>query len=234
MKTKTKTISLHPIVLLVFALMLSMPTRGQDAEEQMVSVGAKVLSNMTVSNGTTSAFGYGAGGYVNLNLLSFLTVRGELLYVSHAARLNSYNESLGSGGSVDYHHRNLRFHTLEIPILLQFPLPIMESLKPKIYVGGSYSYNFSVYEINNRAYKLTNPESTINYYGYGDNVSSYFQMYNASAIGGLSVSFDSFVVDARYQQGFPNLVKGNDLKILPYPMDYKSRIITLSLGYKIF
>jgi hypothetical protein len=110
----------------------------------------------------------------------------------------------------------------------------MKSIKPKIFIGGSYSYNFSVYEISDRTYKLTNPDGTYNYNSYGDDVTSYFETYNASAIGGVSVSFDSFVIDIRYQQGFRNLAKKDDSGLLHYPTEYKSNILSLSIGYKIF
>jgi hypothetical protein len=94
-----KTKSIQPIVLLVFALMLSMPTRGQDGDEPKISGGAKILGNTSFSKGTTSAFGYGAGAYINFNLFSFMTIRGELLYVSYASGLTSYQDSLGSGAT---------------------------------------------------------------------------------------------------------------------------------------
>lgn len=224
---------LTAILIVVFANFAS----AQDDGSGGFSGGAKVLVNANTFQKTSAAMGYGVGAYANLELLGFLTIRGEALYVSYASGLDSYVNENPEGSVIDkisYDNVNLRFHSLEFPVLAQITLPFMESLKPKVFVGGSYSYNFGVFEMSDNTFYTTNingVQVTNEYTNSSENVSSSYLPYNTSIIGGLQVSFDDITVDLRYQQGIPNLNTSNITNSLG---DMKSRTLSLSIGYKLF
>ncbi len=221
---------LPPLILLV---VVCSGAFAQD--ESKFSAGAKVLGNVTKFQKTDYALGYGAGGFANYQILDFLGVRGELLYVSTATGLDSYTSDLSAIGmkSVTYKSRTLRFNSLEIPVLVQYSLPLMESLSPKLYAGGSYSWNFAVFENNDKTY-VTGDNMSYQYKNTYENVGSTFKQYNTSLIGGVQVSFDVINIDLRYQQGFPDLKNFNTLGSDVPLGDFKSRTLTVSVGMKIF
>ncbi len=210
---------------------------AQDEDSGGLSGGVKILTNVNTFQKTSPAMGYGVGGFVNYELMGFLTLRGEALYVSYASGLDSYVVEYPESSSIDkisYDNVNLRFHSLEFPVLAQITLPFMENLKPKVFVGGSYTYNFGVFEISDNTFYTTNingAQVTNEYTNSSENVSSSYLPYNTSVIGGLQVSFDDITVDLRYQQGIPNLNTSNNTNSLG---DMKSRTLSLSIGYKLF
>jgi hypothetical protein len=227
---------LRPLLSIVLLLTISLASAQDEAK---FSAGVKVLGNMNKFEKADLAFGYGAGGFANYKVLDFLTARAEVLYVNYAAGLQNYSKDMSSIGitSINYSNRTLRFHSLEIPVLAQVSVPFMESLNPKFYVGGSYAYNFGVYETSDRNYLTTNESGAKEAHEFknrSENVTSSFSKYNTTAIVGAQVSFDMVTVDVRYQQGFPTLNNVNTLGSNNNLGSFKSRTLSLSVGFKIF
>lgn len=202
------------------------------------SFGAKALTNFSKFKNTDIGIGYGGGGFAQFKPSDALSFRAEVLYVNYAVGLDSYKTDFTSGSfsRIDYSNRNLRFNSLEIPVLVQYALPFMESLSPVVYAGGAYSYNFGVFEVTDKTYFSTGTSGepqTHTFKNRYDNVSSRYKEYNVSVLGGIRVSFDPIFVELRYQQGIPNL---NIFSSSSYSQlnNLKSTTLSVSVGMTIF
>ncbi len=145
---------LHPIralALLILVLGSSMPIRGQDnAEPDKIVLGAKAGINdglFRTNNGfslwdrNSNTFGYQVGVYGIYPLKDFLKARLELLYVNQGAKLADYNYT----GTVKNVNAKAHMNMLHIPLVAELGIPDFTGLiKPKLIVGGFYSYTFKV------------------------------------------------------------------------------------------
>ena len=222
------------IISALAVLLSSTYSFGQDG----FSAGAKVLGNVNKFAATEVAFGYGAGGFATMPIVGPLSVRGELLYVSYAGGMQDTTRELNVGNiqTVAQTNRNLRFHSLEVPVMAVVNLPFLESLNPKISVGYAFSYNFGVYQVSDNSYAVDQGDGTTKNYDYTnttENVTSEFQPYNSSVLGSLSFNFERIHVDFRYQQGFPNLSQNtSEVSQSRYLGDFKTQTISVSIGYR--
>jgi len=222
-----------PLFLSAIAILLLSPkVYGQDG----FSAGAKVIGNVTKFGATNPGFGYGVGGFATLPIVGPLSVRAELLYVSYAGTTDDITKpvDLGAIESVTYKNRNLRFHSAEIPVMAVVNLPFLKSLNPKVSAGYAFSYNIFVYQISDNDYSAKDANGAAKTYSYTnttENVTSEFAPTNSSVLGSLSFNFERMHVDLRYQQGLVNLTQSN-AETGRYPGDYKSKTISISLGYR--
>jgi hypothetical protein len=201
------------------------------------ALGAKVLGNATKFSATNIGYGYGAGGYASMSLLGPLSVRGELLYVSTAGVMDDKTTTFEDSGveSATYENRNLRFHTIEVPIMAQVTLPFLSNLNLRVNAGWAFGYNLAVFHISDNTYNIldaTGGARSVKYNGVAENVGSSFEQYNSTLIGGLSANFERIHVDIRYQHGLINLSR-MDVETSAYYGDYTSRILSVSAGYRL-
>ena len=71
------------------------------------------------------------GGFASLKLTRFFALQPELLYAQKGANADAYSTGF-LGESVQ---TSLRFHYLEVPVLLKFVIPTSGNLNPAVYVG---------------------------------------------------------------------------------------------------
>ena len=216
-------------------LLLSSSASGQDG----FSAGLKVIGNANKFAATKRGFGYGGGGFATLPIVGPLSVRGEVLYVSYSGTMSDSTKELNLGAveSVTYKNRNLRFHSVETPVMAVVDLPILKNLNPKLSVGYAWSYNFGVYQVSDNTYSVREAGGTlkeVEYVNNSENVTSEFEPFNSSVLGSLSFNFERIHADFRYQQGFTNLSQHNASDASRFFGDYRTKMISFSLGYRFF
>lgn len=222
----------YPFVLSVlFCSLLSVSLYAQDG----FSAGVKIIGNANKFNATSVGFGYGGGWFATLPVVGPLSVRGEALYVSYAGTMDDASQTVGTAQAF-YTNRNLRFHSLEIPLMAVIDLPFLESLNPKLAAGWAYSYNFGVYQVSDNTYNIQDASGVYRkteYRNTSENVSSEFHPYNSSILGSLSLNFEKIHVDVRYQQGILNLSQNNNVPTSRYFGDFTTMTLSLSIGYRL-
>jgi len=135
---------------LILALLSSMPIRGQDADEHSIEIGAKIGygqslfrrdNKFTLWNGSANTFGFQGGAYGSYQALDFLKVRLEILYVMQGAKLADYDYT----SEIRNTNAKVIFNTIQFPLMAELGIPGFEgAIKPKLLLGGFYSYAFSV------------------------------------------------------------------------------------------
>jgi hypothetical protein len=183
------------------------------------------------------------------------TMRMDPRYVYFQTQLSWDNSSLLNTDPHTYDtyylskiNTNVVMHNIEIPVMLNYYLPEMNGLQPKIQLGGSFDYIYKVYARNLLAI------SHYDYWGnldiYGDDMSSYeafvlperetdditesFEYYNAGIVGGIGFSFNAFTFDVRYKAG---LMPISNLATFKYQNtsreDFSTNTLFVSLGIKL-
>lgn len=211
---------LNTLLILLLACCLSLTTIAQDAGSSSSSsssdktfvFGLRAVGNLNKFEETKWAFGYGGGGVVIWNLSDMITIRGEVLYVSYAGKLENDTLDFEGGGIIDkvaYTNGSLRFNSIEIPVMARLSPFGTEPMKPIFFVGGAYSYNYGVFRISDNVYSVFNSDggtSNTTFTNSISNVSSRYSEYNLSVLAGVELGLaDNLSVDVRYQQGLPNL-----------------------------
>ncbi len=123
-----------------------------------IAVGPKAGINFNSFRGNNRydvVLGYNAGVFAKYPLLDFLTLRGELLYMQQGAKLEDYTIFVPE---LRRTNSRLEFNNLQVPILLEFGLPQLteEDIKPKIIIGGFYSYSLSTREVHTSITRISN------------------------------------------------------------------------------
>jgi hypothetical protein len=217
--------------------MCAVMTSSSVFAQEGLAVGAKVLGNANKFDATGIGFGYGAGGYVSMPVLGPLSVRGEVLFVSTAGLMDDKTTTFEGGGvqAAFYEKRNLRFNTIEVPLMAQVNLPFLTNLNLKASAGWAYGYNFAVFHISDNTYNIVDAAGNarnVQYKNVSENVGSSFEQYNSTLIGGVSANFEKIHVDIRYQHGLINMSR-MDVESSAYYGNYKSRTLSVSVGYRL-
>lgn len=225
-------------------LVSTLPTQAQ------FTAGAKLGGNLNKFEETERRFGYSAGGYASYDVLDFLIIRAEVQYLSYAAGLDSYEESL-EGYTVAHENRNLRMHTIEVPAMLHFKLPFKKDNPPTFYAGYAYGYTLAAFLIEDRIYSFEqtpqqdfSPSDTSDpitesytFKNRASNITSSINKFNSSLIVGFTYSFDAglpITIDLRYQRG---LIEMNNLGSFDSPVNPGSlmnRMYSIALSAKLF
>jgi hypothetical protein len=165
----------YPLILLLTLLFFTCTSALSQ-----ISVGAKAGYNFNSIRGDKEydvVPGFAVGGFAKYPITDFLMARAEVLYFQQAANLIDYYVLPGEL----YHSRaRVTFHNIQIPILAEFGLPSLseENLKPKLLIGGFYSYTLSAKENYNNIITVDGYE-TISYKGSTDVTS----LFNRSQYG---------------------------------------------------
>lgn len=129
--------------------------------------------------------GYVAGGYIDLSLVDFFSIRPQLLFVQKGAKLKATD--LDGTVTLDY---------LEVPILGVISLPRQGPVVPFFYAGGSVSANV------NATVELNGVETDIP----DDDI----RRNDIGAVFGAGVYVDGFTLEARYTTGMNSIMTDAD------------------------
>lgn len=151
--------------------------------------------------------GLNAGGFAKYPLFEFMLVRAELLYVQQGANLNDYQINVPD---LQRNDAKVKFHNLQIPVLAEFQLPALseEDVKPKLWVGGFYSYTLYARETYTNIAKVAS-YSPIVYNGHTE-VTDLFNKNQYGIIAGIGgdVKIFSFPVSLEFRYQY-NLSRAN-------------------------
>ena len=125
--------------------------------------------------------GYVAGGYIDLALSDFFSVRPQLILVQKGAKLEA--PDLDGTVTLDY---------LEVPILGVISLPRQGAVVPFFYAGGSVSANV------NATVELNGVETDIP----GDHI----RRNDIGGVFGAGVYVDGYTLEARYTTGINSIM----------------------------
>jgi hypothetical protein len=157
-----------------------------------IQVGAKAGINWNSFRGN-KAFdvvpGWNAGVFGRYQLLSYLAVKGEVLYFQQGANLIDYNVV---PGELDHHSARVTFHSAQIPVLAEFGLPSLaeEPIRPKISLGGFYAFNIYSRESYQNVARVEGYPS-IEYAGH-NNATDQFKRSQFGLIGALGADLEIF------------------------------------------
>lgn len=172
--------------------------------------------NQFAQPGTMIGFNFGLFGNYKFN--NCVAARVELLYSSQGGGRTDYRRVDvdpadpfgGRAVSVTNVNPQVVFNNIEIPVLAELCLPEFskEMIRPKLLVGGSYSYMLSAVEHKTSRYNFY--DGTFADMAYTkQNVSSYYNPHQFSAIIGTGICFHlnnrKFHVDVRYRAGLTQL-----------------------------
>ncbi|MGK7393444.1 MAG: outer membrane beta-barrel protein [Candidatus Cyclobacteriaceae bacterium M3_2C_046] len=102
--------------------------------------------------------GVAIGGFANYELLDFMAVQLELMYMQQGggreAYLRDYTAIGGPVNSVVFLNRYVKFHNIEVPLMFKFTLPDHKEgeLVPNLLVGVSYGFALAAFEHHDKLY----------------------------------------------------------------------------------
>jgi len=198
------------ISLFMLAVVSSLAVSAQD-DAARYSYGIK--AGIAISNFSSNVphagarIGYTAGGYGTYVISPTLSLLAEVNYLQQGGTLLTYIDETRFGApsnffTVNATHSNITLHTVEVPIMVQYQLPIAD-LPVKVGVGPTFSYVFDATDNFQRTGQtatgvIVTADGT-------DNVKSTYEPYPIGATGGLGFSIPfggkSINIDARYRYG---------------------------------
>lgn len=148
--------------------------------------------NVTISPASGTGFAFGA--FAQVNLIGGLGVTAEAFLTTRNVKYEFMGESL------EFENK-----TFELPILLQFRLPLPGPVKPKIFAGPSFTFGR---EANIGGSQGAAFEAAVTTGGarwdYGDGEPDYFKQSNIQAVVGVGVDiklpFINLTGDVRYNR----------------------------------
>jgi hypothetical protein len=191
---------------LLFAIVVIFLVTGSFTSSAQIVVGTKAGINFnsfrkskTFENYFDVIPGFNAGVFAKRSILPYLTVRAEVLYMQQGANLYDYYII----EDVFRKHSKLRFHNLEIPVLVELGLPSLnlETLQPKLLLGGFYSHTFLARESYTTIAELSGG-SSIAFEGSSDVLDQFYRS-QYGIIGALAADVQLFhhpvSLEFRYQ-----------------------------------
>lgn len=197
--------------------MMSYHARGQ------ISVGAKTGVNLNQFRqpGTTVGVNFGAYGSYQFN--PWITFKLEPHYSLEGGGrpdyYRNYSEISDNLYSVTYLNPTVRFHNLQIPLLVEVTLPELtdQTVVPFIVVGGSYALTMSSMEVHTKRYEFvdnssssySSPSASLDVSYQKENVTDNYLRNQWSLWLGMGMKVKSgertFGFDVRYRHGLNNL-----------------------------
>ncbi|HEY0654813.1 MAG TPA: outer membrane beta-barrel protein [Chryseosolibacter sp.] len=212
---------------LVVVCMFAHSTHGQ------ISLGAKTGVNLNDFRqpGTTMGVNFGIYGSYQVN--PFLTVKLEPHYSQEGGGrpdyTRYYNEISDNLHSVHFINPSVRFHNLQIPLLVEVTLPELtdQTIVPTLIVGASYAMALSTFEQHTKRYNFFNAsdyddELIVDVAYLRENVIDNYSRNQWSLWFGMGMKVRTgdrtFGFDVRYRHGLNNL---NRLRFVsPQTYDY--------------
>lgn len=220
-------------ILPVFTIILALSIGKTQAQKLLVGAKGGLNYSTTATNSTYYDLrsGYNAGLFAEFKPMESLPISFalEVHYLTFGANkiekglLFDENEPLYDYWFNQYYkNTNIRFNSIDIPLLVKLNLPIMDKLSPSIYIGSSYTYILKTDAINE--YEKNIDQTSENKFDINDRVveSTY------SGIIGLGSKIDMsllvLTIDVRYRMGFGGL--NNYLG----KTDFNSRSLQVMIG----
>lgn len=182
--------------MLLFGLVFLAGT--MDAQSTFGIKGGVNFSNLAVDKDqvdkTKTSVGFSAGISLKMNLLEWFALQPELLYTTKGAEYEFGSTTVDAN-----------LHYLDIPVLASIRLfnsPL------SVYAGPQFSYLLKA------KYKIENPllgEETLE-----DDNNENYEDWDLGLVAGLSLNFENFVIEARFNKGFRTVEKEDAAANIPF------------------
>lgn len=183
-----------------------------------ISLGAKTGVNLNQFRqpGTTMGVNFGIYGSYQIN--SFITVKLEPHYSLEGGGRPTYYRTYSNLSdhiySVGFINPNVKFHNLQLPLLVEATLPELtdQTVVPYIVAGASYAMTMSAYEVHTKRYNFISenyddPSVDVSY--QRENVLDNYSRNQWSLWLGMGMKVKTgdrtFGFDVRYRHGLNNL-----------------------------
>jgi hypothetical protein len=195
-----------------------------------ISVGAKTGVNLNQFRQPATTMGVNLGAYASYQLNAFVTVKIEPQYsLEGGSRPNYYRSYYETSDNIDYIsylNPSVRFHNLQIPLLVEVTLPELtdQTVVPFLVTGVSYAMTMSSMEIHTKRYHFndglgssSSPSTSTSNYNTPDldvayqkeNVTDNYSRNQWSLWLGMGMKVKTgdrtFGFDVRYRHGLNNL-----------------------------
>ncbi len=197
-------------ILLSLAITSSLAALAQDDGARYnygIKAGIAISSFSTNVPHSGPRIGYTVGGFGSYVISPTLTLMTEVNYLQQGGTLLTYIDETRFGApsnffTVNATHSNITLHTVEVPIMVQYQLPIAD-LPVKVGVGPTFSYVFDATDNFQRTGQtatgvIVTADGT-------DNVKSTYEAFPIGATGGLGffipLGGKTINVNARYVYG---------------------------------
>lgn len=207
--------SISKIICVISFCVLSLSVSAQ------IETGAKTGISFNQFSQPGTIIGTSLGIYGSYRINPFLSVKLEPQYSQEGGARPGYTryyyEISNDIHSVDFINPSVRFHNLQIPVLVQATLPDLadESIAPVIIAGVSYAMTISAKEQHTKRYNFSgeydpfgaSPSLDVAY--QRENVTDNYARNQWSAWFGMGLQFKTgertCILDVRYRQGLNNL-----------------------------
>lgn len=221
------------LILPLFAIILTLSIGKTHAQDLLV--GAKVGLNFSNIATNSTHYNLRTGNNTGIfaefqPILSLpISVALEVHYLTYGANkiekrlLFDENEIFDDYWFNKYYKKtNLRFKTIDIPLLIKFHIPIMDKFSPTIYVGSSFTYIIKADAI--REYEIVVDQTSENKYEITERVAE--SAFTGIVGLGSKIDMSPIVItfDVRYRKGF------TDLNNYTGKADFKSHSVHVMLG----
>lgn len=189
-----------------------------------IIVGAKTGVNLNQFSQPGTTIGLNAGVFASYRLTPFLSVRFEPHYSQEGGGRpdywRSYEEISNDIYGIAYINPSVRFHNLQLPLLLELSLPELndQSVVPVLLIGGSYAMTMASFEQHTKRYHFTSENlNAQDYYSppaldiayERENVADNYTRNQWSLWFGMGTQFKTgertFMFDVRYRHGLNSL-----------------------------
>lgn len=155
--------------------------------------------------------GYAAGLILNFNLHNAWSLQIEANLLQQGGQLISFKDDTKLGLPESFTTKNVknssvRLNSLEIPLLVKYTIPLKQSWRPALYIGGSYAYNLNATDHYQKTGDLLPGEDILATVNDSENVTSVFKRERYNMIIGADLRLPLFcnvkmLLDFRYLAG---------------------------------
>lgn len=226
------------LIFLLPVLLISLNLYGQGE----IRAGAKLGANFNQFNQPGTSIGVMAGAFGNYEVLDYLKVQLEVLYMQQGgARINNTRDLGDIGGnisSISYYNRYVVFNNVEVPLLIKATLPDFkgEAVTPYLLLGGAYGFNAGAIEYHDRLYVFTNGD-IVPISNLSENVGANYSQHQFGIIGGIGMDFNlgekTFTTEIRYRKGV-NEISNIDYSIIGQAEKIYTSSLSINFGLSIF
>jgi hypothetical protein len=188
-----------------------------------IQLGAKTGVNLNQFSQPGTTMGVNVGIYGSYQVTPFLTVKLEPQYSQEGGGrpeyTRDYQEISNDIQEISFLNPSVRFHNLQIPLLVEVTLPEMtdQTVVPTLIVGASYALAISSFEQHTKRYVFIDEVQTSSYYNaprfdvsyQRENVIDNYARNQWSLWFGMGMKVKTgdrtFGFDVRYRHGLNNL-----------------------------
>jgi hypothetical protein len=191
---------------------------------------AKFIRNENTTANINEKIGFGGGIYLSYTANRLLTVRGEVLLNQKGADIEQSYSRVDSIAEYRFEHYNTsdtRLNYLELPITWSFNLPSTYDPKLNLSFGFYVSLLLSGDQVN---YGSTLSGSIL--LADSNYITKAIRKNDYGIVLGGSIPMGNLELGGRYSLGLPHVIRA-DIKEVDYKVDYRNRVLSLIIGYRI-